>query len=54
VRAFLINEMPTITGIAQRENEKKREKKREREMVYLFNIFGFLVGVKIVVEFCHV
>jgi len=33
---------------------KRKERKREREMVYLFNIFGFLVGVKIVVEFYHV
>jgi len=39
VRAFLINEMPTITGIAQRENEKKREKKRERERWYIYSIF---------------
>jgi hypothetical protein len=27
--------MPTITGIAQRENEKKREKKRERDGIFI-------------------
>jgi hypothetical protein len=35
------NGMPTITGIAQRENEKKREKKRER-YIYLFIYSLFL------------